>query len=171
MPGNVLFQTDSEEDTDQFIREYVLDAIDRVSEIDGCNGITFDRDEQLNPDGDSVVLSVMGNFETFVDHERDRWNEYQETELVNTWEATSFTDEEVAWKFGENGADLATQLLPLGGEMAKRAYEEFEADPFPHPVDSTPQDDGWIPVGWWLVLHHITVGNLKFSRTPLSIIN
>ena len=163
MAGSVLFLTDSETDVDRFIREYVLDAIDRTRAIDGCEGISFDRDEQLNPDGDSVVLVVIGDFEAFVDRERERWEQYQESGLIEDWEAISLDDDQLAWKFGEPGTDLATRLLPLGGEMAKVVYEGFEGEPFPDPVDAYPEEDGWFPVGWWSVLHHVTVGNLGYA--------
>ena len=163
MPGIVQFLMECEADLDRFIAEYVLDAIDRAKEIDGCEGISFDRDEQLNPDGDSVILNVVGDFEEFAEHERELWEKHCESGLVEHWEASAIDEEDLGWKFGERGADLAKRLLPLGGKMAKLAYEEFDGEPFPAPVNAYPDDDGCYPAGWYLALHHLTVGNLGYS--------
>lgn len=163
MPGSILFLTETEAATGRFIHEYVLGAMNRGPEIEGCEGISFDRDEQRVDDGDSVTLVVFGDFEAFVASEQERWKDHQTAGLIETWETNSLTDEQLAWKFGEQGAELAKRLLPLGGEMGKLAYQQFDDEPFPHPVDGSPGDNGWMPVSWWTVLHHLTVGNLGYS--------
>jgi len=163
MAGSVLFLTESESAVDQFIREYVLGAIERVKEAPDYDGISFDRDEQLNPEGDSVVLIVFGDFDTFVESERERWEEQQESGLIQDWKTKPLSEEQLEWKFGRQGSELAKQLIPLGGEMAKIAYEQFDEESFPGPVDSDSDGDGWMPVGWWAVPHHVTVGNLGYS--------
>lgn len=163
MAGSILFLTDSEEATDRFIHDYVLDLIDRVPDIEGCEGVSFDQDAQMNPDGDSVVLVVVGDIETLVDCEQERWEAHQESGVINQWETKPLSDEQLAWKFGEGGTELAKRLMPLGAKMSKLAYEEFKDEPLPEAVDAHPEDDGWMSVGWWAVPHHLTVGNLGYS--------
>ena len=163
MAGSVLFLTENESAVNQFIREYVLGAIERVEDITDCEGISFDRDEQLNPEGDSVVLIVFGEFDAFVESEQERWEEQQESGLIQDWKTKPLDEEQLEWKFGQRGSELAKRLMPLGGEMAKLAYEQFDKESFPDPINSDPNDDGWMPVGWWTVPHHVTVGNLGYS--------
>lgn len=162
MFGNVVFFTETEEGVDQFIREYVLDAIARVDESGICAGISFDRDEQLNPDGESVVLAVMSDFEAFVDHERGCWRDYREAGVIDDWQTKQFSREEAESRFGEQGFELARRLIPLGGKMGTLAYEAFEDEPFPPTDDAYPEEDG-MPTGWWTVPHHLTVGTLGYS--------
>lgn len=162
MFGNVVFLTETEEDVDQFIREYVLDTIDRVDESGICEGVSFDRDEQLNPDGASVALTVVSDFDAFVDREREHWREYRETGVIDDWQTQRLSREQAERRFGEHGVDLARRLIPLGGKMGKLAYEEFDDEPFPPAEDAYPEEDA-SPVGWWVVPHHVTVGNLGYS--------
>lgn len=46
--------------------------------------------------------------------------------------------------------------------MGKLAYEEFDGEPFPPAEDAFPEERG-SPVGWWIALHNLTVGNLGYS--------
>ena len=160
--GHVLFLTESEEDVDQFIREYVLDAIDRVDETGVCEGISFDRDEPLNPDGESVGLIVASDFDAFVDHEREYWEKYREEGIIDDWRTRPASREQVEERFGENGFDLARRLTSLAGQMGRIAYVEFDDEPFPPAEDAYPKERG-SPVGWWAALHNLTVGNLDYS--------
>lgn len=163
MFGNVLFFAETETDVDTFVREYVLGAIDRVERSEFCDGITFDRDEELNPDGGSVVLTVLSDFEDFVERERERWQEHREAGIIEDWETRPASEEGLERRFGARGGELALRLLPLGGRMSRLAYEEFEDDSFPPADDAYPDEEGVTPVGWWMVLHHLTVGNLGYS--------
>lgn len=165
MPGNVLFQAEKKADVDRFIREYIVDVSSRAKEIDGCDGVSFDRDIQQPPDGNAVALIVFGDFETFVESEQELWATHQESGLIETWETKPLSDEQLAWKFGEQGTELTKRLMSLGGEMSKLAYEQFDDEPFPNPTDTFPEDDGVLPIGWWLVAHHVTVGNLGYTPT------
>jgi hypothetical protein len=161
--GSVVFLTETEEGVDQFIREYVLDAIDRVDELGICEGISFDRDEQLNPDGGSVVLMVASDFEVFVEHERDRWEEFSEADVIDDWKTKQITKEQIESRFGERGSKLARRLLPLSGQMGKLAYEEFDDEHIPPANEAYPEEESAMSVGWWFVPHHMTVGNLGYS--------
>jgi hypothetical protein len=160
--GHVLFLTESEEDVDQFLQEYVLDAIDRVEESGICEGISFDRDEPLNPDGESVGLIVASDFDAFVEHERERWKEYREEGVIDDWQTRPLSTEQVEERFGKDGFELARRLTPLAGKMGKLAYEEFDGELFPPAEDAFPEERG-SPAGWWLTLHHLTVGNLGYT--------
>lgn len=99
MPGSFLFFANTEEDIDQFIREYVLGAIDRVDSLDVCEGISFDRDERVNPEGASVVLMVASDFDAFVEHERDHWREYHEAGLIEDCETQRASEEGLEKRF------------------------------------------------------------------------
>lgn len=162
MFGNVIFVAETEADIDRFVREYVLDAIDRVEESDICDGISFDRDEELPFEGATVVLAVVSDFETVVEHEHEHWERYREQGVIEDWHTKQVSREQGERRFGEQGFELARRLLPLGGQLAKLAYEEFEDEPFPPAEDAYPEEDA-SPVGWWAVPHHVTVGNLGYS--------
>jgi hypothetical protein len=160
--GQVLFFADTAEDVDQFIRDYVLDAIGRVDESGLCDGISFDRDEPLNPDGESVGLIVASDFDTFVEHEQDHWAEYRDAGLITDWKTRHLDKEQLEERFGEHGFELTRRLTTLAGQMEKLAYEEFAHESFPPAEDAYPEERS-SPAGWWTVPHHLTAGNLGYS--------
>jgi hypothetical protein len=162
MFGHVGFVAETEADIDRFVREYVLDAIDRVDKSGICDGISFDRDEVLPFEGATVALAVVSDFDSFVEHEREHWERYREQGVIEDWHTKQLSREQVKNRFGEQGFELARRLIPLGGRMAKLAYEEFDDEPFPPAEDAYPEEDG-VPTGWWAVPHHVTAGNLGYS--------
>jgi len=162
MSGLVQFFIESTADIDFFIHEYVKNVISRATEIEGCEGVSFDQNVQ-HPDGETVALIAFGDFESFIESEQEVWEKYQEDDLIEAWETRPLSDERLAWKFGERGTELTKRLMTLSGEMSTLAYEQFNDESFPDPVDAFPEDGGVMPMGWWLVTHHITVGNLGYT--------
>lgn len=86
IPARVAFFTDSEETAEQFVREYLLDAIERAPAIDGCDGLGFSLNELPNPDGGSVTVTVLGEADTFLNAEESTWGEYRQAGTLQDWE-------------------------------------------------------------------------------------
>lgn len=149
MPHLINYRIDVESPgaVDEFVREYVLDAIDRTDDWDDCEFITFAP--ARNPEtGDrrSVVVGYAGDPEAVFEREKDRLTVHQEDGVVEGWEKShEFTREEMAEMMGEQSAPLQNRMAELSGSMAKLAYEAFEE--FPAAVDEFPDEAGVGPVG------------------------
>lgn len=164
MPLRILFQTDSEKEAEQFVREYVLDAVDRIPEIESCDNIGFGLNEPPNPDGGSVMMTVDADADKFVQQEKERWEQAHEMGLITGWETTAFDEVALAEEYGENGAELAPRLGTLAEKMAAHVYDEFDdLDNLPATVDTFP--DEHTEIGWWFIPHHLTFASLGYSAT------
>ena len=146
----LVFKAPDEDSAERFVREYVLDAIERVNTADGYGGLDFALNEPAHPDGGSIGLSITGDVDRFVDDEQQRWERYKESGLINGWERMPTLDRETASNLmGERGAELGThRLRPLVARMGRLAYEEFDRDEgFPAAVDTFPDEDSLMGVG------------------------
>lgn len=162
----IVFEAPDEDSAERFIRDYVLDAIDRVNTADEYGGLDFALNEPAHPDGGSIGLSIAGDVDRFVDDERQLWERYEESGLINGWKRMSTLDRETASNLlGERGAELgAHRLRPLVARMGRLAYEEFDQDEgFPAAVDTFPDEDSLVGVGWAYILHHLAFANLGYS--------
>lgn len=177
MPERVSlqFSTGSQENAERFIEEYVLDALDRVPEMDACDSFTFipgqpaiaDRTTGLQiPAPDHLIyLTIRGETDEIIDAERDRWDSLVEEGVVTMWEEMTSTDqEEMVEELGEERAMLLARSSNLSAQMAKLAYEEFdELGVVPAAVETYPDTESdAAPFGWWAVLHTVTV-QLNYS--------
>lgn len=164
----LVFKAPDEDSAERFVREYVLDAIERVNTADGYGELDFALNEPTHPNGGSVGLSITGDVDRFVDDERQRWEQYEESGLINGWERMPTLDRETASNLmGEMGVELGTRRLrPLVARMGRLAYEEFDRDEgFPAAVDTFPEEDSLMGVGWAYILHHLAFANLGYSAT------
>lgn len=82
----VSFVTDGHEADERLIREYVLPAMDRLADHDGCTGVRFAR-FGMDPryDRSEVRLGIYGDHEAVVAAERDRWDELVAAGLAESW--------------------------------------------------------------------------------------
>jgi hypothetical protein len=80
-----------------------------------CDGISFDRDELLNPDGASVGIIITSDFEAFVEHEQERWAQYRDDGIITDWQTRQLDKAQIEERFGEHGFDLARRLTALAG--------------------------------------------------------
>lgn len=164
MPASVVFFTESEDAAEQFVREYVLDAIDKAPEVEGCEGLAFSLNEASNPDGGSVSTRVLGDASTFVRTEKATWEAYKEDDIIQDWAVDEISHERFTRIFGEQGSELANRLMPLAERMATLVYDEFDSlDELPAPYDTYPEES--IAAGWWVVPHHIAYASLDYSAT------
>lgn len=162
MPAHVIFFTDSEDAAEQLVREYVLDAINRAPEQQGCEGLSFSLNEAPNPDGSSVGMTVLGDADGFIENEKSTWVEYEEAETVQDWEIEPVPYERFESAFGEQGTELAERLMPLAERMAQQVYDEFDRlEELPEPYDANPGEE--TNAGWWVVPHHIAYASLDYS--------
>lgn len=177
MPERVSlqFSTGNQENAAQFIEEYVLDALDRVPEMDACDSFTFvpgqsatgDRTTglQIPPPDHPIYLTIRGETDEIIDAERDRWDSLVEKGVVTEWGVLKSTDrEEMVEELGEERTTLLARSSNLSAQMAKLAYEECdELDIVPAAVETYPDaESDAAPFGWWAVLHTVTV-QLNYS--------
>ena len=156
-----MFQTESEELTEQFVRDYVVDAIQRAAKFDGCEGTYFGL-APSNTDENGAAIRVYGDADEFIEHEKPTWDEYEQDGVIQEWNVTHRSQEWVEQSFGKRGADLTERLLPLADRMASIVYEEYDSlDDLPAPHDANPEED--LSVGWWVVPHHIAYASLNYS--------
>lgn len=164
MPARVAFVTESEDAAEQFVREYVLDAVDRAPEIEGCEGLAFGLNEAPDPDGGSVAMTVFGEAEEFLREEEATWEEYRAAGGIRDWSVERIPREYMEETFGEKGAALTERLMPLADRMARLVYDEFDdLDDLPAAHDT--YDDEDTRAGWWIVPHHIAFASLDYSAT------
>lgn len=162
VPANVTFLTDSEDTAEQFVREYLLDAVDRAPDADGCDGLAFSLNEPPNPDGGSIAVTVLGEADAFLDAEESTWEEYKQAGTLQDWEIDQLPQEQFEAMFGEQGAELTARLIPLADRMASLVYEEFDSlENLPAVTDAYPDEE--TNAGWWVVPHHIAFASLDYS--------
>ena len=152
----IAFKTDGPEADKQFIEEYVLGLVDRTSEMDEWERVGYARSGQGPIDGGQVSVFFDGDPETVISAEADRWDE-----LISAGFADEWTHEEdrnldaMEAVLGEQGAQLHIRQIDLAGRLSQHTLEEFESRP--DPVDEFPEEDVPTPIGWWGVLHNLTV--------------
>lgn len=149
----VEFRTPDRDHERQFLRTYLLDAVERFSELDDCESAIFIRagDGPVREYG-GAILDVYGDF-SVVEHERDTWDSLVADGPLTEWQRHD-TDLPTALEthYGESGARLHEELRELATEMARPAYETFET--VPAAVETFPEEDG-APVGWYLLVHQL----------------
>jgi hypothetical protein len=154
----VHFVTTGPRADERLVREYVLDAVDRLPGRPDCDRVGFVRAGHKPIDGGLVLLLVEGDGDAVVERERDRWDALVEGGLAEEWGAEE-ADHDYMARWGEDGAALRTRLEALAARMSRLAYEEFD-DP-PDPVDEFAGEaaDRESPtgLGWWTLLHLLTV--------------
>ncbi|WP_226479927.1 hypothetical protein [Natrinema amylolyticum] len=154
---HILLRAENEDAADRLIREYVVDAIDRLPETDPCDGISFAFDDHPETGDSSVVALVLdGKASELVETECGRWDALVEKGFIEGWEqAAVFDHDELGAKWSENYLELSSAITQLSTEMTKDVYETFDAHPAA--VDTFPdENDGLPPVGWWTLVHHLT---------------
>lgn len=162
MPGTIVFFTESKDAAEQFVREYVIGAVERAPQIGGCEGLSFSLNEASNPDGGSVILGVLGGADAFLNAEEPLWDDHKEAGLIQEWNIEQVAPEQQEEMFGEQGAALTQRLMPLAERMASLVYEEFDSlDDLPAAYDTYPKES--TNVGWWVVPHHIAYASLDYS--------
>lgn len=154
----MTFLTDSEDAAEEFVRDYLSEAVDRAPEIDGCEGFSFDLNEQQTSNGGSVRITVFGDADSFLREEEPTWDEYKQAGTIQDWNIDQITHEQFTEIFGKKGGEQTMQLLPLAERMATLVYEEFDKlEDLPATYDT---ESG---AGWWIVPHHIAFASLDYS--------
>ena len=160
MPDQLLvqFKTAGPAADERLVREYILEAVDRLPKQPDCEGVGFVPAGQKPGVDGLVLLHVVGDADAVVRRERDRWNALLEDGLVEDW-TTEEAEEAMITEWGENGTALRTRLDVLAARMSVLVYDEFDEPP--DPVDAYPAeaDDRASPtgVGWWTLLHLLTL--------------
>jgi hypothetical protein len=154
----VHFTTTGPEADERLIRDYVLEAVDRLPELSSCDGVGFVPAGHKPIEGGLVLLQIVGDVDAVVENERDRWDALVEEGLAEDW-SRGESDRDIVSHWGEKGAELRTRHDLLAARMSRLVFEEFDTPP--DPVDSYPEeeDDRESPtgIGWWTLLHILTL--------------
>lgn len=154
----VHFTTTGPEADERLIREYVLEAVDRLPERSSCDGIGFVPAGQKPIAGGLVLLQIVGDVDAVVESERDRWDALVDEGFAEDWSREE-SDHDIAPHWGENGAELRTRLDLLASHVSRLVFEEFDTPP--HPVDAYPEEvderESSTGIGWWTLLHVLTL--------------
>ncbi|KTG11218.1 hypothetical protein AUR64_04630 [Haloprofundus marisrubri] len=151
----VVFSVPTADDEVRLLREYVFPAMDRLddsAELSADHRIRAFR-YGADPDlpGGEIRMAIEGEFETVVDHERDRWNDLRESSFVDSWcvEAQETDAKSIAAdRFAGDRPDVAAHAPFLATSAAKEWYETFDG-----PVPAVADDDAAVSAGWWMFVH------------------
>lgn len=154
----VHFTTTGPAADERLVREYVLEAVERLPERPDCDGVGFVPAGQKPMDGGLVLLQLVGDVDAVVERERDRWDALVDEGLAEDW-SLGAADGAPASHWGESGAELRTRLEVLAARMSRLVYEEF--DEAPDAVDAHPAEadarEAPTGTGWWTLLHLLTL--------------
>lgn len=150
----VLLRTDGRRSVERVVRAYVLDAVDRLSDHPGCEGVSF----VPNLDGGFVALRIVGDVDDVVATERAVWDDLVDDGLLESWEVEEKAEWNLEDHWADNGAILFTELGLLAARLSKLVYETVEApldpvDVYPGEREERGQNLG---VGWWTLLDQLT---------------
>lgn len=150
--ARIEFSLPSRDAEEQFVREYAVDAVERLYEDPACERFVYIRAGEAEQfDAGGVIVDIHGDAEAVVDAERDRWNALVEDGLVTGWERASVPlMAHLTEYYGADGAELSEHLRYVATRMSTVAFEELDGQVAPE--DAYP-DEGEGPVGWWNVLH------------------
>ena len=152
----ISFQTGGSAEDRQLIEEYVLDLVERASEMDGCERVGYARSSQGPIDEGGVSVLFDGSPEQIIAAEADRWDELISAGFADEWTHKEDRNlDAMEAVLGEQGAQLHIRQIDLAGRLSQHTLEEFESRP--DPVDEFPEEDVPTPIGWWGVLHNLTV--------------
>lgn len=165
----ITFRTDGEAGDERLVREYVFDAVERLPERPGCEGVAFNplarKADLAEMDlAGGVLVRIWGDdVDAVVADERERWDALVEDGVAESWELLD--DAALAEYMGERGAQRYLEFHELATRLSKQVYEAFEEPP--DPVDEYPGEERSAPagVGWWRLLHLLTIQqNYRYSE-------
>lgn len=156
---SIRFDMNSPDAREQFIEEYALEAIDRLTEFEDCNSLMFVPGiDQETGERSGMSLSGAGDLDALIDYERDRWDTLVEEDVVVEWERELVMgEEEIAESVPQEVAEWHGQLEQLSSEMFKIAYGRFDdLDKVPGAAETFSEYED-TQLGWWVILHNLTV--------------
>jgi hypothetical protein len=151
----VQVETESNDAVAAFLREYAVDAVDRLDDAPSCERFSFvvmgAPDDPF--DRRYVGLSYEGDVEEIVEQERERWEALADDGPVVDWDRQVIPDEETEDDVLEEREEaLAARLNDVETRISALLLEEF--DDLPAPVDTYP-DASPYPIGFWGVPHTV----------------
>lgn len=144
----VSLVTEGHEADERVIRQYVIPALDRLNEVDGCNGVRYSR-FGVDPrwEKSEIKLGIYGDYEAVIEAEKERWDELVDDGLIESWsrDGAPFTD------MPDEVQEFLGQLYIVASRMSAEYYREF--DERPDMLDELPDAELSRPVGWRMLLH------------------
>lgn len=128
--ATVVFSTDTLAGEERFVRDHLVPALADLDEGEAGVRTRFFR-YGLDPTlpGGEVRLTVEGEYESFVDRERPRWNRWRAEGAIATWtvEATEVDlADSASAHLGTAHGDVANELQFLAAEAGARLVERFD---------------------------------------------
>ena len=152
----ISFQTGGSAEDRQLIEEYVLDLVERAPEMDGCERVGYARSGQAPIDGGQVSILFDGSPEQVIDTEADHWDELVAAGFAEEWTRNDERNlDQMEEILGEQGAQLHLRQIDFTAKLSPLVFEAYNLRP--DPVDEFPEEDAPTPIGWWGVLHNLTV--------------
>lgn len=154
---HISLRTEDSDAAERLVREYALDAVDRLTDREDSAHATFSFDGEPDvADRNVIVLVYEGDVEGFVADERERWDALVEEGRIEAWgRAMTVEADEVGGETSDEEDELELEIGRLATRCSRLAYETF--DEFPAAVDTFPESDAPAPIGWWALLHTMTV--------------
>lgn len=148
----IEFSLPSRDAEERFVREYAVDAVERLHEDPACERFVYIRAGEAEQfDGGGVIVDVHGDAEAVVESEQERWDALVADGLVTGWERAGVPlMDHLTEYYGRDGAELSEHLRYVATRMSTAAFAELDGQVAPE--DAYP-DEGEGPVGWWTVLH------------------
>lgn len=150
--SEIRFKTDGRQSNRKLIDRYVLDAVERLPQLECCDHVAFMPFTHETVNGGNVWLTVAGDQEAIIDHEAERWNSLVEEDLVSEWDVTEVTDN--WYEITGDHSELLFRLHSVANQTTKAAFEQFDEPPAP--VEPYPDEESDHSVGWATMLHVIT---------------
>lgn len=149
----IRFETDGVESEEEFVRDYVLDAVDRLPEQPFCETIGFVREStSWTTNGGGVHLMFVGEKDQLVEHERETWDRFNEQGVITDWEIGDHP-----WNQAPPGMEtpeLSMRLTALASRLSIEVCDELDHQLAA--VDEYPDEETPSPTGWWVLLHQLT---------------
>lgn len=152
--GRVDFATNGAAADRRFIEAYLSDAVSRLPETPGCDRIGYAPQGHVLTDEGGVLLFLDGDLGALVELERGKWDALVDDGLLLDWEVTDVT-ERFSKTFGERGGELYLRLHHCASLMSEIVFDEFRTPPAA--VDAYPAESSKATIGWWAILHLLTV--------------
>jgi hypothetical protein len=154
----ISFRTSGHDADERLLREYVVPELNRLESIEGCTGVRFTRfGQDPRYDASEVRLGIYGDYEAVIDAERDRWDDFVDSGVIESWAriGAPFADQ------SEPVQETLRDAYLLGSRMAATCFESFEDRPG---LVAETTDEAGRRYGLWSALHVFT-NNAGYSAT------
>ncbi|MFB6254783.1 MAG: hypothetical protein ABEI06_09240 [Halobacteriaceae archaeon] len=143
----ISMTTTGHEADETLIREYIVPNLERLQNIEGCDGVRYSR-FGMDPrwEKSEVKLAIYGDYEQVIATEQERWNELQTNGYIESWhrDGTPFAD------YPEPIQEFLRDAYILASEMSQAYFEKFDEQPALTEEYTTEEGRSY---GLWVLIH------------------